>query len=100
MPVLGGRKPGSGGSSQTTAVSGAAVLTAWLGGAGALEAVVCALALEHGLLPPSVGTRTPDPAIPVDLIMLPRTASLRHVLSNSFGFGGSNASLVLSRRGA
>ena len=71
-----------------------------LGAAGALEAVVCALALEHGLLPPSVGTRTPDPAIPVDLIMLPRTASLRHVLSNSFGFGGSNASLVLSRRGA
>ena len=48
----------------------------------------------------AVGTRTPDPAIPVDLIMLPRTASLRHVLSNSFGFGGSNASLVLSRRGA
>ena len=71
-----------------------------LGAAGALEAVVCALALEHGLLPPSVGTRTPDPAIPVDLIMLPRTASLRHVLSNSFGFGGSNASLLLSRRGA
>jgi 3-oxoacyl-(acyl-carrier-protein) synthase len=32
--------------------------------------------------------------------MLPRTASLRHVLSNSFGFGGSNASLLLSRRGA
>lgn len=71
-----------------------------LGAAGALEAVACALALEHGLLPPSVGTRTPDPAIPVDLIMLPRTASLRHVLSNSFGFGGSNASLLLSRRGA
>ena len=71
-----------------------------LGAAGALEAVVCALALEHGLLPPSVGTRTPDPAIPVDLIMVPRTASLRHVLSNSFGFGGSNASLLLSRRGA
>ena len=68
--------------------------------AGALEAVACALALEHGLLPPSVGTRTPDPAIPVDLIMVPRTASLRHVLSNSFGFGGSNASLLLSRRGA
>lgn len=71
-----------------------------LGAAGALEAVVCALALDHGLLPPSVGTRTPDPAIPVDMIMLPRTASLRHVLSNSFGFGGSNASLLLSRRGA
>lgn len=70
-----------------------------LGAAGAVEAVVCALALRHGLLPASVGTQTPDPALPVPLVRQPAAAPLRHVLSNSFGFGGSNASLVFSRAG-
>lgn len=70
-----------------------------LGAAGAVEAVVCALALRHGLLPASVGTRTPDAAIPLPLVLQPRAAPLRHVLSNSFGFGGSNASLVFSLEG-
>ena len=70
-----------------------------LGAAGAVEAVVSALALQHGLLPASVGMQTPDPAIPLNIVSVPqRTSSLRHVLSNSFGFGGSNASLVLSRQ--
>ena len=70
-----------------------------LGAAGAVEAVVSALALQHGLLPASVGLQTPDPAIPLNIVSVPqRLPSLRHVLSNSFGFGGSNASLVLSRR--
>jgi 3-oxoacyl-[acyl-carrier-protein] synthase-1 len=71
-----------------------------LGAAGAVEAVVCALALEHGLLPASVGTRTPDPALGLSsIVMTPRPApDLRHALSNSFGFGGSNCSLVLSRK--
>ncbi|MFT4194474.1 beta-ketoacyl-[acyl-carrier-protein] synthase family protein [Ottowia sp.] len=69
-----------------------------LGAAGAVEAVVGALALEHGLLPASVGTQTADPAIPVQVVLAPQRApELRHVLSNSFGFGGSNASLILSR---
>ncbi|WP_036594866.1 beta-ketoacyl-[acyl-carrier-protein] synthase family protein [Ottowia thiooxydans] len=68
-----------------------------LGAAGGLEAVISALALKHGLLPASVGTQTPDPSIPIDLVSNPRPApSLRHVLSNSFGFGGSNCSLILS----
>ena len=71
-----------------------------LGAAGALEAVVSALALQHGLLPPSVGTQQVDPAIPVQVVLQPQAVpDLRHVLSNSFGFGGSNASLILSRRG-
>ncbi|AVO34911.1 beta-ketoacyl-[acyl-carrier-protein] synthase family protein [Ottowia oryzae] len=70
-----------------------------LGAAGAVEAVVSALALQHGLLPGSVGMQTPDPAIPLNIVSVPqRLPSLRHVLSNSFGFGGSNASLVLSRQ--
>lgn len=71
-----------------------------LGAAGALEAVVSALALQHRLLPPSVGTQQVDPAIPVQVVLQPQAVpDLRHVLSNSFGFGGSNASLILSRRG-
>lgn len=71
-----------------------------LGAAGGLEAVVCALALRHGLLPATVGLRTPDPAIPLQLLTQPREQPLRHVLSNSFGFGGSNATLVFSKGGA
>ena len=71
-----------------------------LGAAGELEAVVSALALQHRLLPPSVGTQQVDPAIPVQVVLQPQAVpDLRHVLSNSFGFGGSNASLILSRRG-
>lgn len=70
-----------------------------LGAAGGVEAVICALALREGLLPGSVGTLTPDPAIPIELVLSPRPApALRHALSNSFGFGGSNCSLLLSRR--
>lgn len=79
-------------SSSTKGLTGHA-----LGAAGALEAVVCALALRHGVLPPSVGTRVVDPQITLPVLLQPRIAAPRHVLSNSFGFGGSNASLVLSR---
>lgn len=69
-----------------------------LGAAGAVEALICALALEHGLLPASVGTRQLDPEIALNIIQTPQPApGLRHVLSNSFGFGGSNCVLVFSR---
>jgi 3-oxoacyl-[acyl-carrier-protein] synthase-1 len=72
-----------------------------LGAAGGVEAVISALALELALIPASVGTRDPDPAIALDIALAPREApGLAHVLSNSFGFGGSNASLVFSRTGA
>ena len=65
-----------------------------LGAAGAVEAVICALALTDGLLPGSPGTVTPDPAIPVQYLLESRSGRVRRVLSNSFGFGGSNCSLV------
>ena len=65
-----------------------------LGAAGAIEAVICALALTDGLLPGSPGTVTPDPAIPVQYLLESRSGSVRRVLSNSFGFGGSNCSLI------
>lgn len=66
-----------------------------LGAAGALEAVICALALTHGFLPGSPGTETLDPGIPIDYLLHGRTASVRYALTNSFGFGGSNCSLLL-----
>ena len=66
-----------------------------LGAAGALEAVICALALTDGFLPGSPGTATLDPAIPLDYLLQTRDGQPRVALSNSFGFGGSNCSLIL-----
>ncbi len=68
-----------------------------LGAAGGLEAVISAIALDDGLLPGNVGVRTPDPNIPIRLQRKSEPARLRRVLSNSFGFGGTNASLVVGR---
>ncbi len=68
-----------------------------LGAAGALEAVVCALALSHGFLPGSANTARIDPAIPVDYLLETRRGDVKRALSNSFGFGGSNCSLVFGR---
>ena len=71
-----------------------------LGAAGGLEAVICALALQHQLVPPNVGLHTPDPAIALHPNTQAMQADLKHVMSNSFGFGGSNCALVLSKEGA
>ena len=68
-----------------------------LGAAGALEAVFCAVALADGLIPGSPGTTAVDPAIAIDYARAARPARLRHALSNSLGFGGTNCSLVFSR---
>jgi 3-oxoacyl-[acyl-carrier-protein] synthase-1 len=65
-----------------------------LGAAGAVEAVICALALTEGFLPGSPGTESLDPAIAVDYLLDGRAAQARCALSNSFGFGGSNCSLI------
>jgi 3-oxoacyl-[acyl-carrier-protein] synthase II len=63
--------------------------------AGAVEAVVSILTLRHQLLPPTINYELPDPALPIDVVPnRAREAKLRHVLSNSFGFGGQNVSLV------
>ncbi len=67
-----------------------------LGAAGAIEAVICVLALNGGFLPPNINYREPDPAFDLAIIAnTARDASLRAVLSNSFGFGGTNASILL-----
>jgi 3-oxoacyl-[acyl-carrier-protein] synthase II len=69
-----------------------------LGASGAIEAAICALAMERCWLPPTINLERPDPAC--DLDCLPgqgRTAAPDVVLTNSFGFGGINAALVLRR---
>ncbi|MBY6307456.1 beta-ketoacyl-[acyl-carrier-protein] synthase family protein [Streptomyces clavuligerus] len=67
------------------------------GAAGALEAAYAVLALREGLIPPTANLTDPDPSIPVDLVAAQaRRARLDAVMSNSFGFGGYNASLVLT----
>ena len=71
-----------------------------LGGAGAVETVICLMALEGQWLPASLHVREADPVCSFDLVREPRDAELRCVLTNSFGFGGSNATLVLSKEGA
>ncbi|HEU5442829.1 MAG TPA: beta-ketoacyl-[acyl-carrier-protein] synthase family protein, partial [Steroidobacteraceae bacterium] len=70
-----------------------------LGAAGALEAVICALSLRHGLLPAGVNTRRVDPSLDFDYLCANRQRPIARALSNSFGFGGSNCSLVLGRAG-
>lgn len=70
-----------------------------LGAAGALEAVFCALALQHRFCPPQTNIREPDAALPLRLVGFSekgsRSSAPKRVLSNSFGFGGSNASVIL-----
>ncbi|MDH5539821.1 MAG: beta-ketoacyl-[acyl-carrier-protein] synthase family protein [Rhizobacter sp.] len=66
-----------------------------LGAAGGVEAAISLLALQSGLLPGGLNLRHPDPLLTSNYIGESHAAKLRHVLSNSFGFGGSNASLVL-----
>lgn len=65
-----------------------------LGGAGAVEAAVCLMAMNEGFLPPTAHLRTADPAVTFDLVSQPRSASVSVAMTNSFGFGGSNATLV------
>ena len=68
-----------------------------LGAAGAIEAVVCLMALREGWLPPTATTREPDGLCAFSLVREPMRVEPQCVLSNSFGFGGANAALVLRR---
>jgi 3-oxoacyl-[acyl-carrier-protein] synthase II len=69
-----------------------------LGGAGALEAVFCVAALHHGILPPTINLTDPDPACDLDYIPnVARHVQVDAVMSNSFGFGGHNATLLFAR---
>ncbi|HEY1724728.1 MAG TPA: beta-ketoacyl-ACP synthase [Steroidobacteraceae bacterium] len=68
-----------------------------LGAAGALEAVICAIALQSSLLPGGLHRREPDPTLTLNYLDRNQGATLRCVLSNSFGFGGANCSLLFGR---
>jgi 3-oxoacyl-[acyl-carrier-protein] synthase II len=69
-----------------------------LGASGAVEAVVCAKVLQENILPATINYETPDPECDLDYVPnQTRKASPEHVMSNSFGFGGHNATLILSR---
>jgi 3-oxoacyl-[acyl-carrier-protein] synthase-1 len=70
-----------------------------LGAAGALEAVISALALQAGLMPGGLNLRQRDPELAVNYLTGNQRAPLRRVLSNSFGFGGANCALLLGRAG-
>lgn len=69
-----------------------------LGASGALEAVFCILAIRDEILPATINYQTPDPQCDLDYVPnQPRKASPKHVMSNSFGFGGHNATLIFTR---
>jgi 3-oxoacyl-[acyl-carrier-protein] synthase II len=69
-----------------------------LGAAGGIEAAFCVLAVARGQVPPTINYMTPDPECDLDYVPnVAREVKSRHVLSNSFGFGGTNACLVFGR---
>ncbi len=69
-----------------------------LGASGALEAMICTLALRDQVMPPTINYETPDPVCDLDYVPNTcRPAKLDHIMSNSFGFGGHNATIILSR---
>ncbi len=69
-----------------------------LGASGALEAVISSMVIMENILPPTMNYKTPDPVCDLDYVPnQPRNAQPRNVMSNSFGFGGHNATLILSR---
>ena len=71
-----------------------------IGAAGAIEAGVCCLAIQSGIIPPTINYREKDPECDLDYVPNhARAARVENVLSNSFGFGSCNACLVLKRHG-
>ena len=69
-----------------------------MGAAGALEGMFCTLALRDNIMPPTINYENPDPDCDLDYVPnKARKKELDHVMSNSFGFGGHNATLILSK---
>ena len=69
-----------------------------LGASGGIELVACAMALQHNVIPPTINLETPDPECDLDYAPnQPRELQVEVAMSNSFGFGGHNASLILGR---
>jgi 3-oxoacyl-[acyl-carrier-protein] synthase II len=69
-----------------------------VGAAGALEAAICALVIQNGIIPPTINLENPDPLCDLDYVPNEaRRADVNIALSNSFGFGGHNSTLILKR---
>jgi 3-oxoacyl-[acyl-carrier-protein] synthase II len=68
-----------------------------LGAAGAVEAVICLMALREQFLPPEMSVNEIDPAVKFQIVRQPTERKIKFALSNSFGFGGANASLIFRR---
>ncbi len=69
-----------------------------LGGAGAVEAAICVLTLQYGIIPPTINLTHPDPELDLDYVPnVARKAAVDKILSNSFGFGGHNSVLAIKR---
>ena len=69
-----------------------------LGAAGAVEAVICVKTLQDGMLPPTINYEFPDPDCDLDYVPnKARQSSVQNIMSNSFGFGGHNACIILSQ---
>jgi 3-oxoacyl-[acyl-carrier-protein] synthase II len=69
-----------------------------LGAAGAIEAIICALAVREGFIPPTINYQVPDPDCNLDVVPnIGREQALKYALSNSLGFGGHNAALLIGR---
>jgi len=72
-----------------------------LSAAGAVETIITLLTLEHQRIPPTINYLVPDPAIPLDVVPnVARDQRVTCALSNSFGFGGQNVSLIFARDGS
>jgi len=69
-----------------------------LGAAGAIEALICVKTLQDGMLPPTINYETPDPDCDLDYVPnQARAVKVQNIMSNSFGFGGHNACIILSQ---
>jgi 3-oxoacyl-[acyl-carrier-protein] synthase II len=84
---------------RTLAISSTKSMTGHLlGAAGGLEGGITALAIKHQMIPPTVNYETPDPDCDLDYVPNnARAAKIEYALSNSFGFGGTNAALLFKR---
>lgn len=81
---------------KTPVTSNKSMIGHTLSAAGAIEAAFSVLTIQHGVIPPTINYDDPDPEIPMDVVPgTARAARVRNVLSNSFGFGGQNACLVI-----
>jgi 3-oxoacyl-[acyl-carrier-protein] synthase II len=85
------------GAHQIPISSSKSMLGHLIAAAGAVELIISIMALRNGVLPPTINYETPDPDCDLDYIPnVAREQKVRHVLSNSFGFGGQNISLIVS----